>query len=119
MNIFLTGGAGFVGFHSATALLANGHSITAIDNLNSYYDPALKQARLKELRAHKGFRFVEGDISDAGALTKAPAGEKYDVILHPAAQAGVRYALKDPAAYTQSNLVGHANMLEFARAMPT
>jgi UDP-glucuronate 4-epimerase len=118
MRIFLTGGAGFVGFHAAQALLANGHAITAIDELNSYYDPALKQARLNALSEHKSFRFVKGDITTAGALTNAAAGEPYDVILHLAAQAGVRYALVDPAAYTRSNLVGHHQVLEFSRSMP-
>jgi UDP-glucuronate 4-epimerase len=118
MKIFLTGGAGFIGFHAAKALLANGHDLTVIDDLNPYYDPALKQARLNELSVQKRFRFVQGDISEPTALTNAAAGETYDVILHLAAQAGVRYALTDPVAYTRSNLVGHHNVLEFARAMP-
>jgi UDP-glucuronate 4-epimerase len=118
MKIFLTGGAGFIGFHAAETLLANGHAVTAIDDLNPYYDPMLKQARLRELSALKNFQFVEGDIAAPGALAAASGGESYDVILHLAAQAGVRYALKDPAAYTRANLVGHHNVLEFARAMP-
>jgi UDP-glucuronate 4-epimerase len=118
MKIFLTGGAGFIGFHAAKALLAGGHAITAIDDLNPYYDPALKHARLRELSGQKNFRFVKGDIAEPGALSAAAGGETFDVILHLAAQAGVRYALKDPAAYTRSNLVGHHNVLEFARALP-
>ncbi len=115
MKILLTGGAGFIGFHASLALLARGHSVVSLDDLNPYYDPALKRARLGELRGRNAYRFVEGDIAVPGALDKAAAGERFDVILHLAAQAGVRYALKDPAAYTRSNLVGHQNVLEFAR----
>ena len=115
MNILLTGGAGFIGFHATRALLARGHTVTAVDELNAYYDPALKRARLAEIGAAPGFRFVEADIAAPGALAAAAAGERYDAILHLAAQAGVRYALQDPGAYTRSNLVGHHNVLEFAR----
>jgi UDP-glucuronate 4-epimerase len=117
MRIFLTGGAGFIGFHAAQALLARGHTVRAIDDLNPYYDPALKRARLRELEDQKSFRFVQGDIAEPGALAQAAGRERYDLILHLAAQAGVRYALTDPAAYTRSNLVGHHNVLEFARGM--
>jgi len=115
MNVLVTGGAGFIGFHATAALLARGHSITADDELNAYYDPALKKARLAGIGAPSGYRFVQADIAGNGALTKAAGGERFDVILHLAAQAGVRHALKDPAAYTRSNLVGHQNVLEFAR----
>ena len=115
MRILLTGGAGFIGFHAATALLARGHKVTALDNLNSYYDPALKKARLGQLVEHPGFRFAECDIADAGALASVTAEERYDVVLHLAAQAGVRYGLIDPASYTRSNLLGQQNILEFAR----
>jgi UDP-glucuronate 4-epimerase len=115
MNILLTGGAGFIGFHATKALLARGHTVTAVDELNAYYDPALKQARLKELGSLANYRFVRADIAEPDALAKAAADENYDIILHLAAQAGVRHALKDPAAYTRSNLVGHQNVLEFAR----
>jgi UDP-glucuronate 4-epimerase len=115
MRIFLTGGAGFIGFHAAGALLTRGHHVVAIDDLNPYYPPALKKARLALLSGRSGFRFAQGDISVAGALESAAAGESFDVILHLAAQAGVRHALKDPASYTRSNLVGHQNVLEFAR----
>jgi len=96
-------------------LLARGHGIVAIDDLNPYYSPALKAARLAQLAGQPGFRFARGDISVPGALDDAAGGERFDVILHLAAQAGVRHALKDPAAYTRSNLVGHQNVLEFAR----
>ena len=115
MRILLTGGAGFIGFHSAAALLAHGHRVVAIDNLNAYYSPTLKEARLAQLASRPGFRFAKGDISDAAALDAAAGGESFDAMLHLAAQAGVRHALKDPASYTRSNLVGHQNVLEFAR----
>lgn len=113
MNILLTGGAGFIGFHLAKALMARGVKLTLIDDLNPYYAPALKKARLAELARAGTSRFVEGDIADASVF--ANLGERYDVIVHLAAQAGVRYGLKDPAAYTRANLVGQQNVLEFAR----
>ncbi len=113
MQILLTGGAGFIGFHLAKALMARGVGLTLIDDLNPYYAPALKKARLAELERAGTFRFVEADIADANVF--ANLGERYDVIVHLAAQAGVRYGLTDPAAYTRSNLVGQQNVLEFAR----
>jgi UDP-glucuronate 4-epimerase len=119
MRIFLTGGAGFIGFHAARALLARGHEIVAIDNLNPYYSPALKEARLAQLTESRSFEFLRGDIADSGTLEAAAQGASFDVILHLAAQAGVRHALTDPESYTRSNLVGHANVLEFARAQKT
>src|SRR4051812_2288474 len=112
MRIFLTGVAGFIGSHVAASLLDNNHSVTGVDSLNSYYDPALKHARLARLEGRSGFRFAQVDIADNAALTEAAGRERYDVIVHLAAQAGVRYALADPRAYTQSNLVGHHNILE-------
>lgn len=115
MRILLTGAAGFIGSHAAAALLARGHTVTGLDSLNAYYDPALKQARLARLEGLAGFRFAKADIAEAEQLTGATRGESFDVILHLAAQAGVRYALEDPASYTRSNLVGHQNVLEFAR----
>jgi len=115
MHILLTGGAGFIGFHATQALLARGHSVTSVDVLNSYYDPALKKARLEEIGKHDRFRFAQCDIADAEALAATAGSGRYDAILHLAAQAGVRYGLVDPASYTRSNLVGHQNILEFAR----
>jgi UDP-glucuronate 4-epimerase len=117
MRIFLTGVAGFIGFHAAAALLGRGHEISGVDALNAYYDPALKQARLAKLEGFKDFSFAAVDIADRDALAGAAAGKAFDVILHFAAQAGVRYALEDPAAYTRSNLVGHHNMLEVAKRL--
>jgi len=115
MRILLTGGAGFIGSHAAEALIARGHEVTALDSLNAYYDPGLKRARLARLEGKRGFRFAKADIADMTALQDAVRDEKYGVILHLAAQAGVRHALQDPASYTHSNLVGHQNVLEFAR----
>lgn len=115
MRILLTGGAGFIGYHLARALMARGHALTLLDDLNPYYPPALKKARLTELEGAGTFRFADADISQADALAKVIGDERYDVIVSLAAQAGVRHALKDPAAYTRSNLVGHQNMLELAR----
>jgi UDP-glucuronate 4-epimerase len=115
MRILLTGGAGFIGFHLARLLIARGHALTLLDDLNAYYPPALKKARLAELENAGPFRFAQADISDAAALAQAVGDERYDVIVNLAAQAGVRHALTDPAAYTRSNLVGHQNMLELAR----
>jgi UDP-glucuronate 4-epimerase len=115
MNILITGAAGFIGFHTARALLARSHHVVGIDELNAYYDPRLKEARLGELAGEKDFRFATVDIADAAAIDAALKGERFDVILNLAAQAGVRYALKDPASYTRSNLVGHQNILEYAR----
>ncbi|HTW36281.1 MAG TPA: NAD-dependent epimerase/dehydratase family protein [Rhizomicrobium sp.] len=115
MQILLTGGAGFIGSHAADALLSRGHEITALDSLNSYYDPALKRARLARLEGKRGFRFIQADIADAATFQECLKGQRYEVILHLAAQAGVRYALQDPASYTRSNLVGHQNVIEYAR----
>ena len=115
MRVLLTGGAGFIGFHATLALLARGHTVTALDEVNDYYDPRLKQARLAEIGARPGYRFAKVDIAAPGALEAATAGERFDAILHLAAQAGVRYAVTNPAAYTHANLVGHATVLEFAR----
>jgi len=117
MRIFLTGAAGFIGFHAAAALLRRGHEISGVDALNAYYDPALKRARLAKLEGVKGFRFTQVDIADRDSLAGAADGKAFDVVLHFAAQAGVRYALEDPNAYTRSNLVGHHNMLELARRL--
>ena len=115
MQILLTGGAGFIGSHAADALLSRGHAVTALDSLNSYYDPALKRARLARLEGKRGFRFVHADIADVATFQEGLKDQRYDVILHLAAQAGVRYALEDPGSYTRSNLVGHQNILEYSR----
>ena len=117
MTFLVTGAAGFIGFSTARALLARGNRVLGIDNLNSYYDPALKQARLKLLTDEFGdtFRFKQVDFADSQALSTGASGEDFDRIIHLGAQAGVRYSMENPLAYVQANLVGHANMLELAR----
>ena len=116
MAILVTGAAGFIGAAVCHALLARGDRVIGIDNLNDYYDPALKRARLERLTDRQGdFEFEQVDFSDMAALDRALDGAEVDRIVHLGAQAGVRYSLENPAAYVQSNLVGHANMLELAR----
>ncbi|HYM18996.1 MAG TPA: NAD-dependent epimerase/dehydratase family protein [Micropepsaceae bacterium] len=114
MRILLTGAAGFIGAHAGKALLDRGHEVIGLDSLDAYYDVGLKRARL-QLLTNSRFRFVKCDIADEAALRSAFPDSSFDVILHLAAQAGVRYALENPAAYTRSNLVGHQNVLELAR----
>jgi len=119
LTILVTGIAGFIGHAVAAALATRGERVVGIDNLNDYYDPALKHARLADLAARFGtaVTFVEGDIADAEALDAAVAGRGVDRIVHLAAQAGVRYSLENPRAYVRSNLAGHVNMLEVARGL--
>ena len=119
MAVLLTGAAGFIGYHVSLRLLERGESVVGIDNLNDYYDVALKQARLDRLRQHKGFDFHRLDISDHEALTKTVgAVGGIDRVVHLAAQAGVRYSLTNPFAYVQANLVGHMAILELCRHLP-
>lgn len=116
--IFLTGAAGFIGFHVTKALLRQGRTVVGIDSLNDYYDPALKQARLDQI-TEPGFTFYRADIADRAALADIVARHPgITHIVHLAAQAGVRYSLENPHAYADSNLTGHLNMLELARHMP-
>ncbi|MGE4481978.1 NAD-dependent epimerase/dehydratase family protein [Acidocella sp.] len=111
MRVLVTGAAGFVGYHISEALLARGIEVVGVDDLNPYYDVRLKQARLRRLR--KGFTFHHLDIADHEAVRRV--GEGVEVILHVAAQAGVRYSLDNPFAYAVSNLTGHLSILEVAR----
>ncbi|HEY1605339.1 MAG TPA: NAD-dependent epimerase [Allosphingosinicella sp.] len=116
MTILVTGAAGFIGFHVSDRLLARGERVIGIDNVNDYYNIALKRDRLAELaRRRAGFRFVEVDFADRDALQRALAGAEFDRIVHLGAQAGVRYSIENPHAYVHSNLVGHLNMIEVAR----
>jgi len=117
MAVLVTGAAGFIGSATARALLERGDEVVGIDNLNDYYDPALKRSRLSRLAQQYGnrFRFERVDFSDSAELKRVTDEFPVDVIVHLGAQAGVRYSLENPAAYVQSNLVGHANMLELAR----
>jgi UDP-glucuronate 4-epimerase len=118
MAVLVTGAAGFIGATTAHALLERGDEVVGIDNLNDYYDPSLKQARLERLRQKFGdrFRFERVDFADAHALKQATEPLDIEGIVHLGAQAGVRYSIENPSAYVQSNLVGHCNMLELARA---
>ncbi|MES2042837.1 MAG: NAD-dependent epimerase/dehydratase family protein [Pseudomonadota bacterium] len=116
--VLVTGAAGFIGMHVAKALLARGERVIGIDNLNAYYDVGLKEDRLAEIArgADGRFTMLRLDFADNDALTTALAQQGFDRIVHLGAQAGVRYSLENPHAYVQSNLVGHVNMLEVARA---
>ncbi len=116
MRILLTGAAGFIGFHTAKALLERGDEVLGVDNLNSYYPPSLKEARLTQLEPYKGFLFQRADIADREALLGGLKNKQLDAIVHLAAQAGVRYSLDHPFEYADANLVGHLTMLELARA---
>jgi len=115
MTFLITGAAGFIGFHTASELLAKGESVIGIDNLNDYYPPELKKARLDQLTAHSQFEFHQVDIAEEKEIRHALDGKPVHKIIHLAAQAGVRYSIENPSSYVRSNLVGHANLLEYAR----
>ena len=117
-TVLVTGAAGFIGAALSQRLLARGERVVGLDNLNNYYDPALKQARLRQVEAMalKGaWRFELISLEDGDALTALFAEERPDVVVNLAAQAGVRYSLENPAAYIQSNLVGFGHILEGCR----
>jgi UDP-glucuronate 4-epimerase len=113
MSVLITGAAGFIGYHTAEALLARGEAVIGVDNLNDYYSVALKQARLDRLKRHRLFQFEKIDIADAPAFAAALRG--VDRVIHLAAQAGVRYSIDHPEVYVQTNLVGHFNVIEACR----
>jgi UDP-glucuronate 4-epimerase len=113
--ILVTGAAGFIGFHLARRLLADGWTVHGVDNLNGYYDPRLKEARLGELRASANFHFEKCDLADRSAVTAVFAKQRFSYVAHLAAQAGVAHSAVDPAAYVDANLVGFANILEGCR----
>ena len=113
--ILVTGAAGFIGYHVARRLLEDGHTVVGIDNLNAYYDPKLKDARLAELGKLKGFLFVKLDLADRAGMAALFAQHRFPYVVHLAAQAGVRHSLIDPHAYIDSNLVGFTNILEGCR----
>ena len=114
MSILVTGVAGFIGMHATAALLARGEAVIGIDNLDGYYDPVLKRARLARLNGLPGFTFLRADIADDEAMDRLRL-DGVDRILHLAAQAGVRYSLENPRAYVRANIAGHLNLLEVAR----
>lgn len=115
MKILVTGAAGFIGMHVARRLLDRGDEVVGVDNLNDYYDPRLKLARLAQLTPYPAFRFVQMDISDRVAMEDLFARERFQRVVNLAAQPGVRYSLKNPHAYLQTNLVGFGNLLEGCR----
>ena len=115
MKILLTGAAGFIGYHTAGKLLTLGHEVVGLDNLNDYYDVTLKQARLERLASREGFRFVRLDLADEAGMAELFAREKFQRVIHLAAQAGVRHSLKDPYSYVRSNVTGTLTVLEGCR----
>ena len=115
MTILVTGAAGFIGFHTATALLARGETVVGVDNLNAYYDVRLKEARLAELALAPNFRFVRCDFADRAGMQALFADVQPDRVVHLGAQAGVRYSIENPHAYIDSNLVGFLSILEGCR----
>ena len=113
--ILVTGAAGFIGYHVARRLLEQGRAVVGLDNLNAYYDPALKQARLAELGRLAGFRFERCDLADRERVAALFAAHRFERVVHLAAQAGVRYSLVEPHTYAEANLVGFLNVLEGCR----
>ena len=113
--VLVTGAAGFIGFHVARRLLADGHAVVALDNLNPYYDPDLKKARLAALAAYPNFRFEQHDVADRDTIAELFGAHHFDFVIHLAAQAGVRHSLVDPHVYAEANVVGFLNILEGCR----
>lgn len=115
MKYLVTGAAGFIGFHLVSRLCAAGHEVIGIDNLNDYYEVSLKEACLARLEALPGFRFIRLDLADRPGMARLFAEQRFEWVIHLAAQAGVRYSLDNPLAYADSNLVGHLTVLEACR----
>ena len=114
-KVFVTGTAGFIGFHLARRLLKDGYQVVGVDNLNPYYEVALKEARLEALKDESNFIFIKMDLTDREQLGRLFARQQFDVVVNMAAQAGVRYSIENPYAYVDSNLVGFVNLLECCR----
>jgi len=115
VKYLVTGAAGFIGFHVVQRLCEQGHDVIGIDNLNDYYDVNLKLARLDALKVHTAFKFIKLDLADREGIAQLFATEKFNRVIHLAAQAGVRYSIDNPMAYADSNLVGHLTILEGCR----
>lgn len=115
MKYLVTGAAGFIGFHVTQRLLAAGHQVVGLDNLNDYYDVNLKTARLDLIKNHPEFTFVKGDLADREGIAELFQTQRFQRVIHLAAQAGVRYSLENPLAYADANLIGHLNILEGCR----
>lgn len=115
MKILVTGAAGFVGYHSSKKLLKLGYSVIGIDNLNDYYDVNLKYARLNDLKNESNFSFIQMDLADRAGIAELFQKEKFNLVLHLGAQAGVRYSIENPFAYVDSNIVGTLTILEGCR----
>src|SRR6266481_7870785 len=113
--VLVTGAAGFIGFHVVQRLLSNGRRVVGLDVLNNYYDPKLKEARLEILKRHPDFTFVKLDLTDRAATKSLFAQHRFPAVIHLAAQAGVRYSLEHPHAYTDANVEGFVNVLEGCR----
>jgi UDP-glucuronate 4-epimerase len=113
--VLVTGAAGFIGYHIAQRLLVDGRTVVGVDNLNSYYDPKLKKARLARLLGQNKFHFEQRDLADRHAIAALFAAHRFVHVVHLAAQPGVRYSLVDPHAYVDANLVGFLNILEGCR----
>ena len=114
-TVLVTGAAGFIGFHVAQRLLSAGREVVGLDIVNDYYDPTLKEARLDILKRHSGFSFARLDLTDRAATSGLFAQHRFPVVVHLAAQAGVRYSLQHPHAYTDANIEGFLNVLEGCR----
>ena len=114
-TILVTGAAGFIGFHVARQLLAEGRQVVGLDSLNTYYDPALKEARLNILRENSRFSFVKADLADRSSMAALFAKHRFAAVVHLAAQAGVRHSINHPHAYVDANLEGFVNVLEGCR----
>jgi UDP-glucuronate 4-epimerase len=115
LKVLVTGAAGFIGMHVSQILLARGEQVVGLDNLNDYYSPQLKHDRLARLTGKPGFSFVQMDVADRAGIAQLFAEQRFDRVVHLAAQAGVRYSIENPHAYIDSNIVGFTNILEGCR----
>jgi UDP-glucuronate 4-epimerase len=118
MRVLVTGGAGFIGFHLVQRLLADGHDVTSLDNLNDYYDPGLKEERVRQVESRASHRFVRMDLQDTDGLLDLFRSSDFEAVVNLAAQPGVRYSINNPFAYVESNVVGFLSVLEACRKYP-